>query len=329
MTPEDLRACLKEDYGLAAARIELLSLGHYANPGPYRIVTRDGLAYLAKVTSGAFYAAGCEVPRHLYDAGVTSVVAPIATQAQTLWAGIGEWTVSLYPYLEGDTGWQTMATEHWKTAGATFRRIHEVVPPTSGLADLRAESFDPSGYAESIRTNEARLERAEDARHATHSALRSSWVKHRSTIHSLLGSLDRLAAVLRIRQLPRVICHGDLHPGNLLRAPDGQVYVIDWDDVILAPRERDLIFVGEPAVAAANNDASPYFAEYGLFEVDWEALTYYRYERVVQDLIEDAEQVLFNDSLPANVKAEAVRMFAQCFTGRNLTAAHTAAAHIA
>ncbi len=58
-----------------------------------------------------------------------------------------------------------------------------------------------------------------------------------------MASLEKLAEVLQSRTLPYVISHADLHPANLLRDPLGHVFVIDWDEVMLAPKERDFIFV--------------------------------------------------------------------------------------
>src|SRR5439155_24174000 len=95
----------------------------------------------------------------------------------------------------------------------------------------------------------------------------------------------------------------------------------------LAPRERDFIFVGEPA-HASNRHGSPFFEGYGETEIDWTLLTYYRYERVIQDLIEDAGQVIFRDDLSEEAKAEARRAFRASLEGRNFAAAQAAAAHI-
>jgi aminoglycoside phosphotransferase (APT) family kinase protein len=55
------------------------------------------------------------------------------------------------------------------------------------------------------------------------------------------------------RPAPDVICHGDLHPFNLLR--DGaRVTLLDWSTALLAPRSYDVAFtcmaLSEPALAA-------------------------------------------------------------------------------
>jgi aminoglycoside phosphotransferase (APT) family kinase protein len=52
---------------------------------------------------------------------------------------------------------------------------------------------------------------------------------------------------------PEVVCHGDLHPFNLLVDAGGEVTVLDWSAGVLAPAAYDVAFTGlllaEPPVA--------------------------------------------------------------------------------
>ncbi len=57
----------------------------------------------------------------------------------------------------------------------------------------------------------------------------------------LVTAADRLAATAPAPG-PLVLCHGDLHPFNLLIDDAGAVTVIDWSAAILAPPEYDLAF---------------------------------------------------------------------------------------
>jgi spectinomycin phosphotransferase len=124
-----------------------------------------------------------------------------------------------------------------------------------------------------------------------------------------VASLETLSEALRRRSGPTVICHADLHPGNLIRRQPNHVFVIDWDDVMVAPKERDFLFVGEvPAADSARPEISPFFHGYGRAEIDRVALTYYLWERVVQDLIDCAAQVFCRDDLGGATKAEAVTL---------------------
>ena len=323
---DKLRACLREQYDLVPATIDFLPLGQDTNAGVYRVVSEQGTPYLLKIKSGSFYTPSCLVPRYLCDQGIASVVAPLPTRTKALWTQAGEWTVIAYPFLEGDTGWAGITEEHWNNAGEIFKRIHEVALPASAFDDLRRESFDPSGYVRSVDRTEAQLA-ASGGERASERALSSSWTKHRSTIHALLTSLSKLAGRLQAQAIPLVVCHADLHPGNLLRNRAGQVFVVDWDDVMLAPKERDFIFVGEPSDGSVQGGGSPFFQGYGQTEIDWIALTYYRYERVVQDLIEYAQQVIVRDDLSEETKSGAVRRFDESLEGRNFAAAVAAAEH--
>jgi aminoglycoside phosphotransferase (APT) family kinase protein len=62
-------------------------------------------------------------------------------------------------------------------------------------------------------------------------------------VEEVLAQLDRLHHLQEVvRQLsgPFVLCHTDIGGDNLLVGNQGQLYVLDWDDVILAPPEHDL-----------------------------------------------------------------------------------------
>src|SRR5260370_17513712 len=152
-----------------------------------------------------------------------------------------------------------------------FERMRQVMLPPGGFASLRKETFDPTEYVRWVRAFEAQRGHTQ-GRGASERALRSSWVAHESTIHTVVTSLEKLAAVLQSRPLPYVICHGDLHARNLIRNQAGQVFVIDWDEVMLAPKERDFIFVRSP-------HAVPFFQAYGQLEIDTVPPTYCSRER--------------------------------------------------
>jgi spectinomycin phosphotransferase len=141
--------------------------------------------------------------------------------------------------------------------------------------------------------------------------------------------MDTLGGVLRKQSGRHVICHADLHPGNIIRDQADRVFLIDWDDVMLAPKERDFLFVGEPSAGSAQEDIPPFFQGYGETEIDWVALTYYLWERVVTDLIECGRQVFFRDDLGEETKADACRLFRDILSeGNEADTARSAAAHL-
>jgi spectinomycin phosphotransferase len=334
IAPEVLRAGLRERYDLGADTLEFLPCGHDNRAGVYRVVSEHGSVYLLKVTSRPLYEPSCLVPRYLYDRddrGITAVVTPLPTTSGSLWATLAGWKIMVYPFLEGDTSLTGMTDEQWQATGTIFHQIHQVPLPPNGFPPMRTECFDPTEYLRWVREFEAQqlqALRAQLGGRGPAQALCTSWVAHQSTIHAAMTSLEQLVAVLQSRTLPGVIAHADLHPANLLRDAAGHVFVLDWDEVMLAPKERDFIFIREPPARA-------FWQGYGLRagaedeEIDWVALTYFRWERVIQDLIEEAQQALLRDDVGEDAKATAARRFAAAFAaGSSVDAAYAAAAHL-
>ncbi len=321
---EHLRTCLQEQFDLYPVTLDFLPLGLDYNAGVYRVVSEQGTAYLLKVTSRPLYEPRCLVPRYLNDQGITSVVAPVPTRSGALWTRVEEWTVIVYPFIDGDTSRTGMTNEQWKEVGTIFQQIHQVMLPPGGFESLRKETFDPTEYTRWVRAFEAQHLHLRHEGSGSSRALRADWVAHQSTIQMGVTSLEKLAGVLQRRAGPYVICHADLHAANLLRDPAGHVFVIDWDEVMLAPKERDFIFVREPQAAA-------FWEGYGQTEIDWVALTYYLWERVVQDLIACTQDVCFRDDLGEETRADIAQLFHEILAeeGGTIDAAYAAAAHLA
>jgi spectinomycin phosphotransferase len=320
---QHLRACLQDQYHLSPVTLEFLPRGKDYSAGVYRVVSKEGADYLLKVTSRPLYEPSCLVPRYLSNQGIAAVVAPVPTKSNALWTRLMDWTVIVYPFHDGDTSLTTMTDELWQKVGSIFKQIHQATPPSEGFELLRKESFDPSGYARWVHTFESQHLHLHDGESASKLAFRDSWVAHQATIHTGVTLLEKLAERIQARSFPYVICHADLHAANLIRDAAGHVFVIDWDEVMLAPRERDFIFVRSP-------QADAFWQGYGVIEIDWMLLSYYLWERVIQDVIEDAQNVCFKDDLAEETRAHLAQVFhASLVGGSNLNAAYKASAHLA
>jgi spectinomycin phosphotransferase len=108
--------------------------------------------------------------------------------------------------------------------------------------------------------------------------------ERREEIRHVIARAEALAQALRGRALEPVLCHGDLHAYNLLITPAGDFYIVDWDDPILAARERDLMFIGAGIGGIWNTEReeSAFYRGYGAMKINRTALAYYRYERIVE-----------------------------------------------
>lgn len=309
--PEDrLRALLQDEYRLTVARLEPLLLGLDATAAVYRAWSEHGESRFIKVKSEPLYTASCHIPYDLCEQGAAAVVAPLPTRHGALWAQRERWSVIVYPFIEGDSGWSPAMTEaQWQATGAALKSIHGAPLPASGAENIRRETFDPSEYLRWTRAFEERLPLAA-AGNQPEREMRTLWLAGQTAIHGGLDALRALGHVLQRETRPSVICHADLHPSNLIRDAAGRIFVIDWDDVRLAPKERDFLFIDEaPVNAAADQRNSPFFRGYGQIEIDWIALTYFLWERAITDFIECARVVFTRDSVGAEAKAVEIENF--------------------
>ena len=323
ISEERLRARLQDKYDLSPITLEFLPRGRDYNAGVFRLVSEQGIAYLLKVTTRSLYEPSFLVPRYLRDEGIISVVAPIPTKNRVLWTQLADWTVIVYPFIDGDSSLTGMTNEQWKEVGRIFKRIHQMQLPPGGFPSLRTETFDPTAYARWIHDFETQYLQSRHDGSTSSSVFRASWVEHQSTIHTAVTSLEKLAVLLQRRAVPYVICHADLHARNLIRDRAGHVFVIDWVEVMLAPKERDFIFIREP-------QADAFWEGYEQKEIDWMLLSYYLWERVVQDVIEEAQNVCFWDDLAEETKADIARSFHESLSapGQNLVAAKQASSRL-
>jgi spectinomycin phosphotransferase len=77
--------------------------------------------------------------------------------------------------------------------------------------------------------------------------------------------------------------------------------------------------------------SSAFWEGYGQKEIDWMLLSYYLWERVVQDVIEDTQNVCFKDDLAEETKADIAQSFHVSLSsrGQNLAVAYQASARLA
>src|SRR5205085_10126041 len=106
---------------------------------------------------------------------------------------------------------------------------------------------------------------------------------------------EQLGQKIQKHQTEFVLCHSDIHAGNVLIANDGTLYIVDWDQPIMAPKERDLMFIGGGVANVWNNPREEefFYQGYGKTEIHKDILAYYRHERIVEDIAIYSQQLLF------------------------------------
>ena len=297
LTDERICACLFADFGLSVSQIDFLPLGADQNTAVYRAMTAVGKTYFVKLRSGNFNGISVELPKFLYDQGIRQIIVPQESMAGCLWADLDRYKLILYPFVDGQNGYGTsLSNQQWCDFGAAMRQVHGTVLPKALAERIPQEAYSAQ-YRQSVRKF---LERAhvEDYTDPTSIRLAVFLREKRDSILDLVRQAERLALTLQIRPSEQVLCHSDLHAGNILVDAEGGFYIVDWDDPIFAPKERDLMFIGggQGFVGySTEEEESLFYRGYGSVQVDPTALAYYRCERIVVDIALFCAQILSPD----------------------------------
>jgi spectinomycin phosphotransferase len=292
---ETIAVCLDGQYGLQIVEIVFLPIGHDMNAFVYRVVADDGSAYFLKIRTGPVYLPALLVPRALIDRGINTVLAPLRTRTSELWAsleGHDGFSVVLYPFIPGENAMVAGLTDdQWRAFGSSLGAIH-----SSGLEArfhdaLRVEDFAlPS---EALVRQLLRLVDHADFENTAAIQFARFWKDQSERIQRMLDRAEELGAALHPRAFDLVLCHSDIHAANILVGDDERIWLVDWDAPLIAPKERDLLFVIGSRIArtVTPREEDLFFEGYGPVEINPEALIYYRYERIIEDLGEFGRHV--------------------------------------
>jgi spectinomycin phosphotransferase len=299
ITDQQLITCLQETYGITAATIEFLPLGYDSYAGVYRVTASDGQLYFMKAKVSIVPEVAITIPRYLREQGMEQVVAPVPTTTGALWGNIDDYTILVYPFIEGNVGMEVGLTENqWREFSTFLRQLHAIQLPDSLAAQVKQETFIPHPECCSIIQRLQAEIPHQRYDHPLQQELARFWLDRQAEIARILARAEELGAQLQNRTHEFVLCHADIHTANIMISPGGALHIVDWDQPILAPRERDLMFVVRNPIGAATDSAvSAFRAGYGDYEVDALTLAYYRYEWVVQDIGEFARPVFFEHDL--------------------------------
>lgn len=297
---ETIIACLRDTYDLSIDQLAFLPIGADANTAVYRAVADDSTAYFVKLRSGAFDAMTITVPKLLHDQGVEWVIAPRSTRTQELWTDLDPFKLAVFPFIEGRNAYEmTLSDSHWVEFGHALKAIHTANVPKNMIDHIRRETY-PDHWRVRVRNF---LRMAAEAAFSDRTAIELVTFLHakRKVITTLVQRAEDLAAVLQANPHPFILCHADIHAGNLLIDANDRLYIVDWDTLTYAPKERDLMYIGGGLFAnhrPPEEEIRLFYQGYGAAEIDPVVIAYYRYERIVQDIAEYCQQILLSDDNP-------------------------------
>ena len=171
------------------------------------------------------------------------IIPPLKTTHGRSTQRIDGYTLCVHPFIEGTDGFnRDLADDQWIQLGKTLKQIHEMDVPLSIQKEIRREHYSPK-WREFVRSLYSRID-AEPVGDPVALKLLKFMREHILEIRRLVDRAEQLGQELQGQSPPFVLCHSDIHGGNVLLKGDNTIYVVDWDDPIMAPKERDLMFIG-------------------------------------------------------------------------------------
>lgn len=301
LSRDSIAACLQNHYELHVRHVDFLPLGADPDTAVYRAVTTEGVSYFLKLRRGPFNLLTLSFPAWLKERGVEYIITPLKTGTGQIYTSLRNFKVVLYPFVEGRDGYEVALTEvQWSELGEALKRIHTSEVPANLRHAFPRETFSAE-WRETVKRFLERLEPErfdEPVARETASFLLSKGPQ----ISEFVARAEKLARVLKTQNSEFVICHADLHAGNIHVATDlatkNAFYLVDWDTLTLAPKERDLMSIGGGLMGGhfkPEAEETLFYKGYGETDIDGAALAYYRYERIIQDIAVYCEQLLGSD----------------------------------
>lgn len=272
----------------------------------YRVDCADGRRFFLKLWSDQRQArllrqrlaVNLPLTRELFVQGlVTNLSYPIPTCTGSLSSEFGRYDLALFRYIDGRPAPGYSAEEnsilHQQIAG-TMARLHHAAPLLR--SPLPQRSAFETGFAADLRRGLDALDNVRSYARPGLARLRELLLPRRKDLLHQLAAVENLAGPAQRNARTLVLCHTDMGGNNLLVDPDGQVYVLDWDELILAPPEHDLHEYRGPGFSAF---LEMYFRAGGIRALDAHQFRFYLLRRYLADLTDWMIRIEEENSDPA------------------------------
>ncbi len=287
--------CLRASYDIEVESITPLFEGADINAAIYKVQTRDQSSYFVKLKHG-YENINATISELLHDSGIQQIIPPVKTIYGRSILQIGDFCLIIYPFIEGVNGFSHKLTdEQWIFLGKALRQVHDFDVPSSLLKHIRKETYSPK-WRQTVRSL-VNIQDEPSGNDVIALKFFNFMKEHRLVIQRLVDRAEQLCNTIKDQHTKFVLCHSDIHGGNVLIKGSNTIYIVDWDDPIMAPKERDLMFIGG-GVANVWNDPQEeisFYKGYGNTDINISILAYYRHERIVEDIAEYAQALLLTN----------------------------------
>jgi Ser/Thr protein kinase RdoA (MazF antagonist) len=286
---EDLYRAIQESYGIQITNLEFLLRGWGGDC--YRIDTSDGERYFLKLHDSANYMGIAATSRpfylplmdQLHSKGILpNIPHPIRTRDGNLSLVIDSNEVVITNWIGGKLVGFGKLPEPILTQLAKMTGILHSNRSQLEFERPFVEKFE-FGFASDLSKAVTALDTISPSDSPGIQLLRETILPHHDEVLKHLQGLRELQMRVRELEKPMVVCHTDLHGGNLMTDAQGNFYILDWENALIAPPEHDMIFF-----AGESNFWNVFWPEYTNYfkypSLDGDMLSFYYYRRTLEDI---------------------------------------------
>lgn len=290
---KQLSKIIEQEYGFPVSRMALLNCGFDQNTTVYKLYSHDQETFFLKIRSGVFSESSLLIPFWLSEKmHLPNLIAPVETKSKRLYVKEDTFYLTVYPYINGRSGWDISLTEgRFFEFGKCMKSLHSTALPEEYSAIVPVETY---GSKYRIRVTEylGSIENKNQDDLIIREFLNFLQMK-KKIILKMIHTTEKCVEIIKTKKPGYCLCHGDIHAGNLL-INKNTFYIVDWDTILMAPKERDLMFIGGGIGNKWNTEEEirNFYAGYGdEIKVDQDLIKYYRHERIIQDICEFYHQI--------------------------------------
>lgn len=231
--------CLEKNWDFNIKSIRFLPIG--AASWNYKLEDAAGRVWFIKLVNEVNQASAI-VPSQLSTQGLNFIVPAVKDKENNYWQSVKDFKILVYPFMEAKELMGNEDRERYDNQiGNLLKNLHgskhivdkdilDLLP----REDFRKFQNDTYKILKKVKDNNFK---------STLKVKLARLIKNKMTvIERILDKAKGVGAGLREETKEFVICHADIHYANILLDEADGLHFIDWDGVMLAPPERDLMF---------------------------------------------------------------------------------------
>jgi spectinomycin phosphotransferase len=318
---EKIPEIIETEYGISVSGIDQLNIGFDKNTAVYKLVSTDRKVYFLKIRSGNFTESSLTIPSLISrKTNSSNLINIVKTADGKLYVERASLYIMIFPFINGQPGWDiSLAKDQFVDFGKFMHTIHSTELPDAYSRIIPKETYDPK-YREWIKEYIGAIA-IDEIRYDNPVMIRffDVFQKKRGIILKILSCAEEMLKEIKPENQKMCLCHGDIHAGNIL-IDQNNFYIVDWDTILLAPREKDLMFIGGGIGNKWNTTKEIEYFYYGYgkeAEINKNLIKYFRCDRILQDIYELYSQIV-NSETEEGERELCLKTFKEQFEANNV-----------